>query len=195
MSEPPSRFFCVNHLAAPAAGICPDCGRPFCEACLTELMGQPLCGWCRDTRLAHLQPAPTVNAAAVVLWARIFDGAAFLTGAGVTALYAFLFAVPLLAPPPGSGSRAGNALVSLSPGLIAVCCVGALLGSLVYLPPAIGLGRGRSWLWTWQMVALAMSVAAGCVLLGSIGMPLIAAAAALGIFWIKPEVRAYCEGR
>jgi hypothetical protein len=46
---------CVNHPYQEAQQICPDCGLPYCSACLVEFLGQRICGPCRDRRLAQMQ--------------------------------------------------------------------------------------------------------------------------------------------
>ena len=39
--------FCTTHPAIPATETCGQCGRPFCENCLAELMGRRLCAECK----------------------------------------------------------------------------------------------------------------------------------------------------
>lgn len=46
---------CVNHPYQEAQQPCPDCGLPYCSACLVEFLGQRICGPCRDRRLAQMQ--------------------------------------------------------------------------------------------------------------------------------------------
>lgn len=46
---------CVNHPGIESTAACPDCGRPFCDSCLVDFMGQRYCGTCRDRRLAQAQ--------------------------------------------------------------------------------------------------------------------------------------------
>ena len=46
---------CVNHPGVETDTPCANCGRPFCDACLVEFMGQRYCGPCRDLKLAGLQ--------------------------------------------------------------------------------------------------------------------------------------------
>jgi len=54
---------CVNHPYQEAQQPCPDCGLPFCSACLVEFLGQRICGPCRDRRLAQMQGgAPPTDA-------------------------------------------------------------------------------------------------------------------------------------
>lgn len=54
---------CVNHPYQEAQQPCPDCGLPYCSACLVEFLGQRICGPCRDRRLAQMQGgAPPTDA-------------------------------------------------------------------------------------------------------------------------------------
>ncbi len=46
---------CANHPQVEARGTCASCGRPYCADCLVDLLGQGLCGPCRDVRLAGMQ--------------------------------------------------------------------------------------------------------------------------------------------
>ncbi len=48
---------CINHPFSDAAATCVNCGRPFCDACLVEFLGQRHCGPCRDQKLGQLQAA------------------------------------------------------------------------------------------------------------------------------------------
>jgi hypothetical protein len=47
--------YCVNHPTTETDHTCAQCGRPFCDACLVEILGQRYCGPCRDRRLAEMQ--------------------------------------------------------------------------------------------------------------------------------------------
>jgi hypothetical protein len=138
-----------------------------------------------------MQPGTPTDAAAVVLWARIFDAVAFLVGLGMTVLYAMAFVFPFFT---GVSGRPSSNAVSQPAFQITLtaAAVSILASALLYLPPAIGLGPGRGWLWTWQLVALVLSVISGCIL-GNIGLVLLAPAIILWTFWVKPEVRRYCE--
>lgn len=40
--------FCTNHPLAATSEVCADCGRPFCENCLADLMGRRLCAECKE---------------------------------------------------------------------------------------------------------------------------------------------------
>jgi hypothetical protein len=141
-----------------------------------------------------MQPTRACDPATVVLWARIYNAVALVMGGAMTALYAVAFAFPFFTAlgPGGSGSAPGvkEPTVQVT---VAVAAGMMLLSALLYLPPAIGLGPRRGWLWTWQLVVLVLSVLGGCILFSSVGMLLLAPAVLLWIFWIKPEVRQYCE--
>lgn len=167
-----------------------------------ELAGQPLCGWCRDLRLRELQrPAhgsgrSAVDPRQVILWARVFDGVMLAAGIGsalVTGGYMVFMgtmmqsmAPPRAAPPPPLFFQAFTALG------IGTAVLTLLVALVAYLPPLLGPGRGRGWLWTWQTVALAFGMAMGA---GTCGVFLLAPAVILLLYWVKPEVRAYCEER
>src|SRR5262249_43950116 len=47
--------FCTNHPTTETGEVCASCGQPFCDACLVTIMGQRLCGPCRDRRVAEMQ--------------------------------------------------------------------------------------------------------------------------------------------
>lgn len=194
MSETAPHHYCANHAGLPTSRTCADCGRPFCESCLTEMSGQPLCGWCRDQRLRRIQQRSTVNPATVVLMARIFNGVALLLGLGISVLYGAMFALPAFSPipngPAGTGGNSGAQSVSMV--FVSIAAIVAVISLLIYLPPLFGLGPRRGWLWTWQMVILVISVIGGCLSLGSVGTLLLVPAVALLVFWVKPEVRDYC---
>jgi hypothetical protein len=70
-----------------------------------------------------------------------------------------------------------------------------LVAWFALLPPTLFLGPGRPWAWTWQLVGIIVSGVIGLLLLGSVGLMLLPASIAMAIFWLRPEVRAYCEGR
>jgi hypothetical protein len=77
---------CINHPEIEAAATCGRCGRPLCERCVVELLGQRLCAACRDWRVAELQGHT----------ARVYNSARRRrTGS----LVAFLFMVALFLPP------------------------------------------------------------------------------------------------
>ena len=196
MGDPTAVFFCSNHAGLPTARVCADCGRPFCESCLTELAGRALCGWCRDLRVDRLQPRGLNNPAAVILWARIYNGVSFLLNSAITLFYGAFIAFPAFLSPSGTpgGSKASSPLTSQTEFqvTVAVAAVITLFNALLYLPPALGLGPRRAWLWTWQLVVIVLSAIGGCML-GGMGSPLLVGAVVLGVFWFKPEVRRYCE--
>jgi hypothetical protein len=184
-------FPCANHPTEPTSRTCAGCGRPFCEACLTELMHRPVCGWCRDRDVARAQSVRTVDPAAVVLWARVFDGVALLCTGGITGLYGFMFSMPMLMSPRVPGAAApppGFPVVGFGvAGLILA------LEALVFLPPLLFLGNRSRWAWYWQMVALVLAVVSGLPFCTSYGLVTISGAIAIGVFWIRPEVREYFE--
>ncbi|HTE19326.1 MAG TPA: hypothetical protein VK689_13210 [Armatimonadota bacterium] len=197
MEAVPPAHHCANHPMVPTGVTCARCGRPFCEDCLTEMMGSRVCGWCRDLQLQRLQPAAPASARAVVMWARIFDWVMLVGGVLVTGLVG-VFALNALNPPlsvssPSPGTTTVVTRSSPDGFFLGIMAVVLLLNVVLYLPPAIGLGPGRPWLWTWQMVALVVSVIGGCITIGYLGVLAAGPAVALWIFWVKPEVRAYLE--
>ena len=187
---------CANHPLVPTGATCARCGRPFCEDCLTEIMGSRVCGWCRDSQLQRLQPAAPTNARAVVMWARIFNWVMLVGGVLVTGLIGLFALISRNPVPSAPGTPPGTVASGNSPDeyiLLGIMAVALLLNVVLYLPPAIGLGPGRPWLWTWQMVALVVSVIGGCITITYFGFLTAGPAVALWIFWVKPEVRAYLE--
>ena len=200
MHAVPPAHQCANHPTVPTGATCARCGRPFCESCLTELMGSRVCGWCRDLQLQRFQPAAAVNARTVVLWARIFDWVMLAGGIAMSVLLALYFGViawGITQPGPGGPAPGTVATPNSIPDsmlmFVAISAVIVLLGVVLYLPPAVGLGPGRPWLWTWQMAALVISVLGGCLTMGYLGIFALVPAIVLWIYWVKPEVRAYCE--
>lgn len=189
MSEPVHQFFCANHPGFPTDAACADCGRPFCESCLTEMSGQHLCGWCRDQRLSRIQRS-AVNPATVLLLARVFNGVSLVLTLGFAALYlGYLgFVTSAISSSPGASGGTDSSLGIM----VAVFAVAAALSLILYLPPLIGLAPGRGWLWAWQMVTLCFSILGGCISISAIGLFLLVPAVVLLIYWIKPEVRDYC---
>jgi len=194
MSLPGSRYYCINHPHAATEETCTRCGRPFCASCLTELLGRRVCGWCRDAALQNRQ-AQAINPAPVVLWARIFNALMLLGGLALTALSLSMMTAPLwLASMGGTGSGGTAPGAATSSAIMVVLGAVSVLSSFViYLPPALGLGPGRGWLWTWQLVALILTIVGSC-LSGIYGSLSFVPALVLIIFWVKPEVRAYCTG-
>ena len=186
---PTPAHFCANHAGVPTDRTCDACGRPFCESCLTELRGRTVCGWCRDLQLARFQTSHGVNPATVVLCARIFDGVMLLAGVGMSVLFGGLFSIPLFS---GSSTTSGSAAGELGV-MLGIVGVAAVLSLVLFLPPLLMLGPGRPWLWVWQMVAAVLAMVGSCLLISSFGMIFIPAAIALLVFWVRPEVRAYCE--
>ncbi|HEU4754819.1 MAG TPA: hypothetical protein VFU47_17050 [Armatimonadota bacterium] len=184
---------CSNHPQVLTDRICTGCGRPFCPACLTEIGGKATCGWCRDLCLAQLQTRKTVNPQTVVFWARIFNGVTLLAATGFTALLGTIFSLPLWLPSRSPSPTASTTTeFSVILGVLGVVLVATWL---VLLPPALFLGPGRPWTWAWQLVAIVVAGVGSLVLMSSLGLFVIGAAAALGIFWLRPEVRAYCDGQ
>lgn len=53
---------CQNHPEAAAAQACASCQHPFCASCLTSLMGYPVCGRCKEYRMAQMQTGPAHRA-------------------------------------------------------------------------------------------------------------------------------------
>jgi hypothetical protein len=191
MSWPNAPFFCANHQNLPTGRFCADCGRPFCESCLTEMGGQPLCGWCRDQRLQVIQQRPTAKPEAVLLAARIFNAVVLLAVLLIVGFYGLMLYFPMAAsvangPDGAAGSRTVSLIfLSIGAGIV-------LLNALMYLPPLFGLGPGRAWSWTWQLVTLILTIVGGCLTFGGLGSLLALPAIVLLLFWVKPEVRDYC---
>jgi hypothetical protein len=190
--RPNAAYLCANHPHVATSQVCGSCGRPFCPGCLTEIGGKVTCGWCRDLHLARLQPrAAAVNPATVVLWARIFNGLSLLFATGIMGLFGTIFAAPLLFGRQGASGSDAGVLSALAGGM----GIALLAAWFALLPPTLFLGPGRPWAWTWQLIAIIISGLLCLLMLGSLGIMLLPAAIALAVFWLRPEVRAYCEGR
>jgi hypothetical protein len=165
---------CPNHPETAVEEGCKRCGRPFCEQCLVELQQQRVCADCKTAVLGELQRGRPVDPARVVFWARIFDW--------VLAVPALFLGIVWLV----SSSNPGNGSRELYP-------LFALLGLVFPLPPAIALGPGRRWAYYYQMATLIVgTLLSGCSFaLLSVGLWI--PAAILLVYWVRPEVRAYCE--
>jgi len=57
---------CFNHERTPSKGVCRDCGLGFCEQCLIEFEGQPMCGPCKNFRIRLVQQPQEWSGLAVV---------------------------------------------------------------------------------------------------------------------------------
>ncbi len=181
---------CVNHPQNPCDAPCAGCGRPFCGGCLTEMSGQRVCGWCRDSRIRNLQSNRPTDAAAVVLWARIFDGFCALGGGGMCLMLGVVYLIPMFvirASPSAASSVTFTGILSL------VFLALGVVSLAIYTPPAVMLRPGRGWTWTWQFVALILSLIGGVLTITSFGIVLLGCGIPLMIFWLRPEVRAYLD--
>src|SRR5436309_3067952 len=45
---------CTHHPAAETGRACARCARPFCDACLAELLGRPYCAACKELAVREL---------------------------------------------------------------------------------------------------------------------------------------------
>jgi hypothetical protein len=187
--------YCANHPGVNAARVCGGCGRPFCEQCLTEIQGTPVCGWCRDLRLAGMQgrryQTPPVDPRQVIFWARVFNAVMLVTGVGCSALGMAFGMLPFWLEDPQAASDPAATWVPVV--YILIYSVGILASLVLYLPPAIALSRPRPWMWTWQFVALILSIIGSCVSFSPLSACFVAPPAVLIYYWTRPEVRAYCE--
>jgi hypothetical protein len=185
-------YTCANHPMVPTGSICAHCGRPFCENCLTEMMGRRLCGWCRDFHVSRLQTQASVDPRTVVIWARVFDWVMLVGGLGTGVLIAGFFSLPfwLGSSTEGTGSAADRIPFIV---MLSVTISLALLWVLIFLPPAWKLGPGRGYLWVWQIIALVAGVLGTCVVGSYFSVFTVIPGIVLFVYWLKPEVRSYCE--
>ena len=58
--------FCLYHDESASEAICSDCKLGFCKLCLVHIQGQPLCGPCKNFRIAGLARPHRVLPLAVV---------------------------------------------------------------------------------------------------------------------------------
>jgi hypothetical protein len=176
---------CRNHPEIPTNQHCAWCRNPFCNQCLVELRGSYLCAWCKQAALAQMQRgAVTVDARQVVLWARIYD---IVMALGAFAMLGFqIFSMSVNSGLDQTFFQSFQMLYWL--GLIPSSV--ALLASI---PPAVGLGPGRKWAYLWQMIMLIPSMLLSCLWASCFGLVFWPAAIVLLVYWIKPEVKDYCE--
>lgn len=194
MMQPPAAYPCANHPVQLTHQVCARCGRPFCEACLTEMLGQPVCGWCRDQHIAAMQTARgSANPATVVLWARIMDGVGLLFGGGGAVLMTGYMGLIASAAATGRNGTPASAVAPVFGGFMVAAGIMLVVIAAIYLPPLLLLGPGRRSMWNWQLAACIASLLGGW-LLGLPGMLLSAAGAVLLVFWLQPGVRSYLEG-
>jgi hypothetical protein len=156
-------------------------------------MGRRVCGWCRDLRLHHMQTPRTVDPARVVTWARIFDFCMALGGAAYSVLGGGYFTL-LLWEDGGRPGRSAAPTGAVWGVMLTVIALLALVSLAVYLPPAIALKPGRGYLWNWQLVVMILGIVTSLGLGQCMFLTAIPAVVLL-IYWLKPEVRAYCEGQ
>src|SRR5437763_11262070 len=57
--------WCTNHPAAETGRACARCARPFCDACLAELLGRPYCAACKEMAVREMQHGRERNPQAV----------------------------------------------------------------------------------------------------------------------------------
>ena len=194
MTQPPAGYPCANHPVHLTQQVCARCGRPFCDACLTELLGQPVCGWCRDQHIAAMQGLRgSANPATVVLLARILDGLGLLFGGGGAVFMAGYSGLIFSAAAAGRNGPPSSAVAPVFGGFLVAAGIVLVVAAAIYLPPLLLLGPGRRGMWNWQLAACIASTLGGW-LLGLPGMLLSAAGAVLLVFWLQPSVRSYLEG-
>ena len=46
---------CINHAGVQTERRCGQCGQPFCEDCLVDIQGRPICGTCKALVLRDMQ--------------------------------------------------------------------------------------------------------------------------------------------
>lgn len=46
---------CRNHPHVAGQRFCAQCRHPYCDGCLVDFLGQPHCGYCRDTRVRSME--------------------------------------------------------------------------------------------------------------------------------------------
>ena len=165
---------CANHPSIPAAAVCATCGRPYCEQCLVEVLGQRQCGPCRDRQLAVMQgyaPDPAARPP-VWRWYVAFCVLMALMYLAVGALGGVFLAF---------ADQMGPEMSPLEARIQGGIMLG--LGLLFTIPYAIApfLPRAR-WTWVYHLVLIGFCMSScACI---PIGLPLL-------LFWTKPETRAW----
>jgi hypothetical protein len=54
-SAAPPQHSCLNHPEVPTERRCGQCGQPFCEDCLVDIQGRPICSTCKALVLRDMQ--------------------------------------------------------------------------------------------------------------------------------------------
>jgi hypothetical protein len=71
--RPRDPSICMHHTARASHAVCTDCKNGFCEDCLIQMQGQPVCAACKIQRVKALQKAsPTSQLALVSLLLALF---------------------------------------------------------------------------------------------------------------------------
>lgn len=174
---------CRNHPDLPTSRFCGGCRNPFCDHCLVEFRGAHLCAWCKQAALVQMQRgASTVDPRAVVMWARIYD---FVVSAGAFVMLAWQAVT--------ASQTMSSPFFQMMGWWYALSLVAPAATLAMALPPAIGLGAGRRWAYAWQTFMLIPSMLLSCLWAGCFGLLLWVPAIVLLVYWVKPEVRDYCE--
>ena len=73
--RPQDPNFCLYHTAVASHAVCADCKNGFCQDCLVQFQGQPLCAPCKNQRVKGLHKAsPTSQLALASLLLALFTG-------------------------------------------------------------------------------------------------------------------------
>lgn len=119
---------CTTHHGVPASGTCCECRRAYCSHCLVELMGQPVCGLCKNERLLRAErgggylPEPGLGLPQENWWALLSVGLLLVSLQPclgmVTAPLAVLCGIVglLQSSRSGTGHRRGAAIAGLALG-------------------------------------------------------------------------------
>jgi hypothetical protein len=180
---------CRNHPDVTTDQTCAWCRNPFCDQCLVEFRGVRLCAWCKQASLVQMQSHHSrVDPRQVVMWARVYD--AVVAVGSLLMLGVMTFQMAVTGADRSFFFTPGAAFLQGLWGLMLIVPAVLLVASAV---PALAIGPGKSWAYMWQTILLVPSALLGCLCAGCWSILLWPAAIVLMVYWIKPEVKEYCE--
>jgi hypothetical protein len=164
---------CTFHPTVEATGPCAACGRPFCDGCLVDFLGRPLCGPCRDQRLAAVSGPGPGEGGTPPVWPWQVAYCATLAVVyllmGILGVVMLAFASNIPNQDPLEGQITGAIYVALGFFFF------ALFAAAPFLPK-------QQWAWVYHIVLICLGMTSICCL--PITVPLL-------IYWLKPETKRF----
>jgi hypothetical protein len=130
--------WCTNHPGIETERACSRCARPFCEACLAELLGRSFCAGCKEITVRQMQSGRERNPQAVAALVVSIVGVVLCSSvAPIVSTIGLVLGLRSLADsrlrrPAGRYDMEWASIV-LSGGTLALWVVGLLLGVVVWL--------------------------------------------------------------